>query len=128
MTAASTRELTTVQLALVPGNGRRPLLRVALLALLVTIAAAGGLRLLADAAADAGERSRLRQESSGMRVATARLQAELDLERATRAALEDQVAGLQRKITELEQQLAFVNAQRGRARAAVQERTQEERR
>ena len=120
MTTASTRELTTVQLALVPGNGHRPLLRAALLTLLVTIAVAGGLRLLADSAADAGERSRLRQESTGLRVAAARLQAELELERATRAALESQVAGLQREVTELEQQLAFVNAQRGRAPAAVQ--------
>lgn len=117
MIATSTRRLTSVQLALVPGNRRRQLLRAALLALLVMLAGITGLRLLADVAADAGERSRLRQESSGLRIATARLQAELELERATRAALESQVANLQREVTELEQQLAFVNAQRGRAPA-----------
>jgi septal ring factor EnvC (AmiA/AmiB activator) len=64
----------------------------------------------------AASHRRLQQENAELRSSVARLTAELDLERATRAALDRQVAELNQRATDLERQLAFVKAQGGAGR------------
>ena len=116
MTAAHTRRLASAHWEVVADARPRALLRAALVAVLVMVGLAAGLKMVADAAGAAGERSRLVQENAGLRTELARREAELQIERATRAALDQQVADLNDEVAELERQLAFVNAQRGRTR------------
>lgn len=120
MTAAYTRQLTSARHEVVSDVRARGLMRSALLAVLVALAIVAAVRLLADGTGASAQRSRLQQENSALRTEVARLQAELQLERATRAALDDQVAAFNQQVTDLERQLAFVNAQRTRPRATAQ--------
>lgn len=116
MTATSTRHLTSARLEVVSDARVRLLMRGVLVAVLVVLSAIAGLRLLADGASATQHRNRLQQENAGLRTEVARLEAELQIERATHAALDEQVGALDRQVTELESQLAFVNAQRNRGR------------
>lgn len=118
MTGASTRELTSAPLELVSDHRARVLMRATLVAVLVALAAAAGLRLYAGGADVLAGRDQLRQENSALQADVARLEAELELERATRAALDAQVAGLNGRIADLDRELAFVRAQNGRPRRA----------
>jgi len=116
VTATSTRHLTSARLEVVSDARVRLLMRGVLVAVLVVLSAIAGLRLLADGASATQHRNRLQQENAGLRTEVARLEAELQIERATHAALDEQVGALDRQVTELESQLAFVNAQRNRGR------------
>ena len=114
MIDADTRRLASARFEVVSDARARSLMRAALVAVLLVVALIAGLRLLADGAAVANERARLQQENSGLRADMARLEAELELERATHAGLDTQVGDLSRQVAELERQLAFVNAQEKR--------------
>jgi septal ring factor EnvC (AmiA/AmiB activator) len=120
MTAAYTRQLTSARLEVVSDVRARRLMRSALVAVLVALGIVAAARLLVDGTAAAGQRNELQQENTGLRTEVARLDAELQLERATRAALDEQVTDLRRQVADLERQLAFVNAQRTRPRAPGQ--------
>jgi uncharacterized small protein (DUF1192 family) len=97
----------------------RTLLRSVLVAVLVALAITAGLRLLSDGATTAAQRAELQQENSALRTEVARLQAELDLERATREALGRQVGELSQQIADLDSQVEFFHAQSGRPRRAA---------
>lgn len=116
MTGAATRHLTSARLELTSDARARQVMRGALVAVLVALAAMAGVRYLADGAAAGQQRVRLQRENSGLRTEVARLQAELAIERATHAALEQRVGSLGQQVAELESRLAFVNAQAGRSR------------
>ena len=120
MTAAYTRQLASARLEVVSDARARRLMRSALVAVLVTLGIVAAARLLVDGSAAAGQRNKLQQDNAGLRTEVARLDAELQLERATRAALDEQVTDLRRQVADLERQLAFVNAQRNRPRAPAQ--------
>ena len=119
MIAADRRRLASARFEVVSDARARRLMRTALVAVLVVVALAAGLRLVADGAAAADERARLQQEISALRAERARLEAELALERATHAGLDAQAGALSEQVAELERQLAFVNAQRNRTRAVT---------
>lgn len=116
MMGASTRQLTSVPLVLVSDRRARMLMSAALVAALAALAAAAALRLYAGGAGVLAGRDRLRQDNSALQAEVARLEAENELERATRSALDTQVAELNRRIEDLERELAFVHAQNGRPR------------
>ena len=120
MTAAYTRQLASARLEVVSDARARRLMRSALVAVLVALGIVAAARLLVDGTAATAQRNRLQQDNSGLRTEVARLDAELQLERATRAALDEQVTDLRRQVADLERQLAFVNAQRSRPRATAQ--------
>jgi septal ring factor EnvC (AmiA/AmiB activator) len=114
MTAADTRRLASARFEVVSDARARTLMRAVLLGVLLAVALAAGLRLLAAGTDAANERARLQQENSGLRTEVARLEAELELERATHAGLDAQVGELNRQVADLERQLAFVKAQEKR--------------
>lgn len=116
MNPTDTQRLAAASFELVSDARSRRLTTMTLLVVLAALALAAGLRLLADGAAATDERTRLQQQNSGLRAEVARLQAELELERATHAGLEAQVGELNKQLAELQRQSAFVNAQRARAR------------
>jgi septal ring factor EnvC (AmiA/AmiB activator) len=119
MTTAYTRRLASTPLEVVSGARAQALMRGTLLAVLVALAVAVAARLVTSSSTAASQRSQLLQENSGLRTEVARLQAELQLERATRAGLDGQVAALNQQVGELERQLAFVQAQRSRGRTGA---------
>jgi septal ring factor EnvC (AmiA/AmiB activator) len=119
MTAAYTRRLASARLEFVSDAQARAVMRSVLVAVLLALAVVAGLRLLADGAAAASQRSRLQQENTALRTEVARLGAELQLERATRDALDRQVVDLNHEVADLERQLAFVTAQRSRPSTAT---------
>jgi septal ring factor EnvC (AmiA/AmiB activator) len=114
MTAADTRRLASARFEVVSDARARGFMRAALIGVLLVVALVAGLRLLADGTAVANERARLQHENSALRVEVARLEAELELERATHAGLDAQVGELNGQVAELERQLAFVRAQEKR--------------
>jgi len=116
MTGASTRRLTSASLELVSDGRARMFMRTTLLVVLVALAVAAGLRLYAGSAESAARHDRLLQENTSLQADVARLAAELELERATRSALDAQVAELNQRIADLDRQLAFVHAQNSRPR------------
>jgi septal ring factor EnvC (AmiA/AmiB activator) len=115
---ASTRQLASARLELVSDLRTRAALRALLAAVLVALAVAAGLRLHADGVTSTDRRTGLERENTTLRTEVARLQAELELERATRSALGRQVDGLSQQVAELDGQLAFFHAQSGRPRKA----------
>lgn len=119
MTGASTLQLTSERLELVSDTRPRSLMRAALVITLVVVGAAAGLRLLADSQASLDRHSRLQQDHAALQAEFARLEAELALEQAIRSALDQQVTELNRRIADLDSQLAFVHAQGGRSRPAA---------
>lgn len=116
MTGADTRRLTSAPLELVADGRARTRLRLALVAVLAALTAAASLHLHADGPASSASRERLQLANSALREEAARLGAELEFERATRAALDKQVAEMNQRVADLERQLAFVQAQNGRPR------------
>ena len=115
--AADTWHLATSRLEIISDRNARTALRTVLVTVLVSLAVLVGLRLYADAAGPIARVSTLQQENAALGEEVARLRAELVLEQATRAALEQQVTELNERAGELESQLNFFNAQSGRARA-----------
>ncbi len=115
---ADTWHLTTSRLEIISDRRARVALRGVLVAVLVSLALLAGLRLYADAAGPVARASKLQQENASLNAELARLRAELELERATRAALEQQVMELNAQSSELASQLNFFNAQSGRSRTS----------
>jgi septal ring factor EnvC (AmiA/AmiB activator) len=112
----STRRLASARVELASDLRARTLMRSVLVVVLVALALTAGLRTLSDGAMDSAQRAQLQQENSGLRTEVARLQAELDLERATREALGRQVGELNQQIADLDSQVGFFHAQSGRPR------------
>ena len=115
----STQRLSSARLELASDLRARTLLRSVLVVVLVALAAIAGLRLLSDGAATQARRAELQQENLALRTELVRLQAEFELERATREALDQQVGELNRRIADLDRQLEFFHAQSGRPRTAA---------
>ena len=113
---ASTQRLSSARLELASDLRARALLRSVLVIVLVALAAIAGLRLLSDGAATQASRAGLQSENLALRTELARLQAEYELERATREALGRQVGELNQRIADLDRQLEFFHAQSGRPR------------
>ena len=120
MNAGDTQRLAVARFEVVSDARAHRLMQIALVGVLAPLAFAACLRLLADGAAAKDARARLQQENSALQADVARLEAELELERATHAGLDEQVGMLSQQVGELERQLAFVNAQRTRPRTAAQ--------
>ncbi len=120
MTTACTRQLASARFELASDLRARTIMRTSLVSVLVVLAVIEGMNLYAGGAATLVVRSRLQQENSGLRTDVARMQTELQLERATNAALDRQVAELSHQVADLERQIAFINAQRTRVRATTQ--------
>lgn len=119
MTASTTRHLASARLEVVSDARSRSALRWLLAVVLVTLALLQGLRLLTEARTAVDERTRLQGENVVLRERVAALEAELQLEDATGAALAQQVAELGEQVSDLERALAFVDAQRSRARSGA---------
>ena len=119
MNVTDTQRLAAASFEVISDARARRLTRATLLAVLAALALAVALHLLANGAAASNERARLQQQNSGLHADVARLEAELALERATHTGLEAQVGELNQQLAELERQLAFVNAQRARARSSA---------
>jgi cell division protein FtsB len=115
MSTARTQRLASAQLELVSDAQARARLRAILVSVLLGLSTFVAVRLLTGDEV-ALSRDRLQQENVELSSSVARLTAELELERATRAALDRQVAELNQRSTELERQLAFVQAQKGATR------------
>lgn len=115
----STRRLASARVELASDLQARTLLRSVLVVVLVALAITAGLRLLSDGATSSAQRAELQRENTALRTEVARLQAELDLERATREALDRQVGELNQQVAELDSQVEFFHAQSGRPRKAA---------
>lgn len=116
MNFTDTQRLAVASFEVVSDARTRRLTRTTLLGVLAALALAAALHLLADGAAATDQRTRLQQQNAGLRAEIARLEAEVELERATHAGLDAQVGQLNQQLAELQRQLAFVNAQRARTR------------
>ena len=91
-------------------------LQVTAVAALVVLVVLIGRHLHAETQAAGTAVSELRRENATLRTDLARARTELELERATRAALTRQVAALNEETTELERRLGFFNDQSSRPR------------
>lgn len=89
-------------------------LHVAAVAALIFLFIMLGRRLYVDSQASGAELTELKQQNVALRADRSRALIELELERATRAALARQVAELNEETNELESRLEFFNAQSGR--------------
>jgi septal ring factor EnvC (AmiA/AmiB activator) len=116
MTAASTRQLASAPFELVSDRRSRVILRSALVAVLVCLALVAGLRIYAEASAPASRLGAAQLENATLRSELAQVRAELEFERATHAALDQQVTALNEQVSDLSSQLNFFNAQNGRSR------------
>jgi septal ring factor EnvC (AmiA/AmiB activator) len=115
----STRRLASARVELASDLRARTVLRSVLVIVLVALAATAGLRLLSEGAGTKARRAELQKENLALRTELARLQAEFELERATREALGQQVGELNQRIADLDRQLEFFHAQSGRPRTAA---------
>lgn len=115
MTAATTQRLASAQLELVSDARPRALMRATLVIVLLALASFAAARFYFRDELASGHQ-RLQQDNAELRSTVARLTAELELERATRAALDRQVAELNQRSTDLERELAFVQSQGGSRR------------
>jgi septal ring factor EnvC (AmiA/AmiB activator) len=113
---ATARDLTTARIELASDLKAQSALRWVLATALVLLAGVVAVRMLADGASAVTRRAALEEQNTALRAETERLSAELELERATRAALDRQVAELNDHIAETERQLGFLKAQGGGAR------------
>lgn len=116
MSVTSTQRLAREQVELVTSGRARALLRGAVVVALLAVAAAAGVRVVADGIALADRKGRMQQDNAALQAEVARLTAELEFERATRAALDKQVGELNQRVVELDSQLDFFHAQSGRPR------------
>lgn len=112
---ATARDLTTARVELASDLRAQSVLRWVLATALVLLAGIAAVRLLADGASVLTRRAALEEQNTTLRAEAERLAAELELERATRAALDRQVAELNEHIAETERQLGFLKAQGGGA-------------
>ncbi len=111
MSAATTQRLSSARLELVSDARTRARLRATLVTVLLSLSIFMAARwLVADEVASS--RDLLERENAELRTTLARVTAELELEQATRAALDRQVTELNERSTELERQLAFLQNQK----------------
>jgi septal ring factor EnvC (AmiA/AmiB activator) len=115
MSSARTQRLTSAPLEVVSDARARARLRVTLVTVLLALSAFVTARWYTGDEI-ASSRDRLERENAELRTTVARLTAELELEQATRAALDRQVTELNQRSTELERQLAFLQNQKVAAR------------
>lgn len=112
-----TRRLSTARLRLAdarrPGNG----VRVALLAVSIAAATALGLYFQAIGGAPASQLKSLDARNAALQSELARVRTELAMERATRTSLDQQVAELNERMTDLRRQVDFFESQGGQPRA-----------
>jgi septal ring factor EnvC (AmiA/AmiB activator) len=116
-TVPSTRRLASAPLEVVSDRRARAALRSALVVVLVGLAIVAGARLYAEAQAPTSRIRALQDDNAALQAEIVRLETELELERATRAALDREVAGLNEQLGDLSNQLTFFNAQSGRSRS-----------
>ena len=102
-----TWHLTTGPVEIISDRKARIALRSVLVTVLVFLAVLAGLRMYAEAAGPAARMAALQAQNSAQAAELERLQAELALERATRAALEQQVTALNSQASDLASQLNF---------------------
>ncbi len=115
MSAATTQRLSSAPLELVSDARSRARLRATLVAVLLGLSFFVAARwFTADEVASS--HARLERENAELRTTLARVTAELELEQATRAALDRQVTELNERSAELERQLAFLQNQKVAAR------------
>jgi hypothetical protein len=117
MAARSTRFLTEARVELVPSSQRG-------LALLLggaglAAAAVMGLMQFGGAAAPFSRVGALERENEALRAEVAKLGVEIEVERATRTALDQQVADLNGQVVELTSQVEFYRAKGAPRRAAA---------
>lgn len=105
LTSYDTQRLTRTSLQLVAGPGRCRAWLTAAVAMAVAMCAAG--LISPDGAAGLVS---LRREQVRLQGELERTRLELEMERATRAELEGQIQVLNQNVTELGQQLEFVNS------------------
>jgi septal ring factor EnvC (AmiA/AmiB activator) len=115
---ADTWHLATAPVEIISDRRARVALRSVLVAVLVCLAVLAGMRLYAGAAGPVARAESLRSQNTALAAEMARLRAELELERATRRALEEQLAALHERSSELESRLNFFTAQTGRGAPA----------
>jgi uncharacterized small protein (DUF1192 family) len=107
----STQRLTGAPFELVSDRRAQSALRLVLVSVLVGLGAVLGLRLYADVGAASSHGLLLERRNAALTEEIEHLRADLEFERATRSALDSQVAGLTARIAELEAQLRCVHAQ-----------------
>lgn len=114
----ATRKLSGANYELTSRRGVTNALLVAGLLLMVLALAGAGLQLFAPVLVPGTALGELRRDNSRLREDAERARIELEFERATRAELERQLAGLNEQVTRLETQLEFFNTHSGKARKA----------
>jgi hypothetical protein len=117
LAARSTRFLTEAHVEVAPASRRT--VGMALGGAALALAVIAGLVLLGGDAAPFSRAQTLEAENAALRNGLSRLRVELDIERATRAALDQQVAELNGKVGELSSQVEFYRAKGAPRRAAA---------
>ena len=112
-----TWHLATSRLEIVSDRKARVALRTLLGSVLLALGILAGLRLYTEAAGPVAHASALAARNASLDAELARLRADLELQRATRAALEQQVVELEARASQLASELNFVKAQGGRSGA-----------
>lgn len=112
-----TWHLATSRLEIISDRKTRVALRAVLVSVLLLLGVLAGLRLYVEAAGPVARAAALEARNASLEAELARLREDLELERATRIALERQVVELNEQASQLASQLNFVNAQSGRSRA-----------
>ena len=111
MSTSDTMRIATARLEFSRDRRFDRALQVTAVTALVVLVVLIGRHLHAETRAADASVSELRRENETLRSDLARARTELELERATRAALTRQVAALNEETTELERRLGFFNAQ-----------------
>lgn len=117
LAARSTRFLTEARVEVAPASRR--MLGMALGGAALALVATAGLVLMGGAAAPFSRARTLEAENAALRSDLSRLRVELDIERATRAALDQQVAELNGQVGDLSSQVDFYRAKGAPRRAAA---------
>lgn len=117
LAARSTRFLTEARVEVAPASRR--MLGMALGGAALALVATACLVLMGGAAAPFSRARTLEAENAALRSDLSRLRVELDIERATRAALDQQVAELNGQVGELSSQVDFYRAKGAPRRAAA---------
>jgi phage shock protein A len=112
-----TWHLATSRLEITSGRRTRIALQSALVIVLVSLGSVAALRLYAEAVGPLAQAAALEARKASLEAELTRVRTELELERATRLALEQQVAELNEQTSQLASRLNFVTAQTGRSGA-----------
>jgi hypothetical protein len=113
--ARSTRFLTEARVEVAPASRRT--MATAFAGIVIVLAAALGFANYLGAAVPFSRVGALEVENASLKSEVSRLRVELDIERATRAALDQQVAELNGQVGELSSQVEFYRAKGAPKRA-----------